>query len=67
MLDVVKKQETLTTTKYEKVNLGKEKKIATAQKVKDAQIALLKNQYKHSKIELMEYLSKISQYAKNYD
>ena len=67
MLDVVKKQETLTTTKYEKVNLGKEKKIATAQKVKYAQIALLKNQYKHSKIELMEYLSKISQYAKNYD
>ena len=67
VLDVVKKQEALTSTKYERVNLGQEKKTVTAQMVKDNQIALLENQYKHGEIEIIDFLEKCSQYVKNFD
>ena len=40
------------------MNLGQEKKTATAQMVKDNQIALLKNQYKHGEIEIIDFLEK---------
>jgi hypothetical protein len=36
ILDLLRKQEALTATQYERANLGKEKKIATRQKLKDA-------------------------------
>jgi hypothetical protein len=46
ILDLTQKQETLTSVKYERVNLGNEKKKSSSQKVKDAQIATLKSEYK---------------------
>lgn len=67
VLDLVKKEETLTSTKYERVNLGKEKKPTNTQQVKDAKIALLKSQYKHGEVEVMDYLIKISEFCKSYD
>ncbi len=36
ILDVLRKQETLTANKFERVNLGKEKKQTTKQQLKDA-------------------------------
>ena len=67
ILDLTQKQETLTSVKYERVNLGKEKKQSSAQKVKDAQIATLKSEYKHGALEVMDYLMQVSVFCKNYD
>jgi len=67
ILDLLKKQETLTSVTFERVNLGKVKKTTNAQQVKDAKIALLKAQYKNNDIEVMDYLMKISSFVKNYN
>ena len=64
---MLKKQETLTSVTFERVNLGKVKKTTNAQQVKDAKIALLKAQYKNNDIEVMDYLMKISSFVKNYN
>ena len=40
ILGLLQKQETLTANKFMRVNLGGEKKVATAQQVKDAQLIL---------------------------
>ena len=44
-----------------------EKKQSSSQKVKDAQIATLKSEYKHGSLEVMDYLMAISVFCKNYD
>ena len=67
ILDLTQKQETLTSVKYERCNLGNEKKQNTAQKVKDAQIATLKSEYRHGSLEVMDYLMAVSVFCKNYD
>jgi hypothetical protein len=67
ILDLLRKQEALTATKYERANLGKEKKIATQQKLKDAQIHILKKDYEHGEIDVMDYLIKISEFIADYD
>ena len=67
ILDITKNQETLTSTKFERVNQGQEKKSSNAQHVKDAKIAVLKLQYKHGEIDVMDYLLKVSVFSKNYD
>ena len=67
ILDLTQKQETLTSVKYERVNLGNEKKKSSSQKVKDAQIATLKSEYKHGSMEVMDYLMAVSVFCKNYD
>ena len=67
ILDITKNQETLTLTKFERVNQGQEKKSNNAQHVKDAKIAVLKLQYKHGEIDVMDYLLKVSVFSKNYD
>jgi len=38
---VIRKQETLTANKFERVNLGKEKKQTTKQQLKDAKIRII--------------------------
>ena len=60
ILELTKKEEALTSTKFERVNQGKEKKIVNAQVAKDAQIALLKSEYKHGSLDVMDYLMKKS-------
>ena len=65
ILDLTQKQETLTSVKYARVNLGNEKKQSSAQKVKDAQIATLKSEYKHCSLEEMDYLVQVSVFCKN--
>jgi hypothetical protein len=55
------------TQKHERVNLGNEKKQSSSQKVKDAQIATLKSEYKHGSMEVMDYLMAVSVFCKNYD
>ena len=67
ILDVVQKQEALTSVTFERVNLGKVKKSTNAQQVKDASIALLKQKYKNNELEVMDYLMKISAFVKNYN
>ena len=67
VLDVVQKQEALTSVTFERVNLGKVKKSTNAQQVKDASIALLKQKYKNNELEVMDYLMKISAFVKNYN
>ena len=67
ILDLTQKQETLTSVKYARVNLGNEKKQSSSQKVKDAQIATLKSEYKHGSLEVMDYLMAVSVFCKNYD
>ena len=67
ILNLTQKQETLTSVKYERCNLGNEKKQNTSQKVKDAQIATLKSEYKHGSMEVMDYLIAVSVFCKNYD
>jgi hypothetical protein len=57
----------LTSVKYERCNLGNEKKQNTSQKVKDAQIATLKSEYKHGSMEVMDYLMAVSVFCKNCD
>ena len=67
VLDVVQKQEALTSVTFERVNLGKVKKSTNAQQVKGASIALLKQKYKNNELEVMDYLMKISAFVKNYN
>jgi hypothetical protein len=67
ILDVLRKQETLTGNKFERVNQGKEKKQTTKQQLKDAKIALLKKDYEHGTIDVMDYLIKLSEFIKHYD
>ena len=67
VLALTKKQEALTSTSYERVNLGKAKKTANKQKTKDAQIALIKCKYENGSVEVMDYLMQISAFCKNYD
>ena len=64
---MTKKQEALTSVKYERVNGGKVRKSTNAQQVKDAKIALLKCKYENGKLDVMGYLFKVSVYGKNYD
>ena len=47
VLNLIQRQETLTANKFMRVNQGAEKKVATAQQVKDAKIDSLKKDYKH--------------------
>ena len=54
-------------TKFCRVNAGQEKNQSSAQKVKDAEIAVLKLKYKYGELEVMDYLMKISVYSKIYD
>ena len=58
----VVKHETLTATKFERGNQGKEKKIATKQQLKDANIQILKKDNEQGIIDLMDYLMKISSF-----
>ena len=67
ILDVLRKQETLTANKFERVNLGKEKKQTTKQQLKDAKIALLKKYYEHGDIDVMDYLMKLNEFIIKYD
>ena len=68
VLDLVKKEECLTSVAYEKVNIrDNEKKGTNAQQVKDAKIDLLKCEYENGKLDVMDYLFKVSDYGKNYD
>ena len=67
IMDVVKKQEALASTKYERVNLGKEKKSSNAQKTKDAQIALIKTQYKYGEVDMMDYLMKLNEFIQEHN
>ena len=67
VLDVVQKQEALTSVTFERVNLGKVKKSTNSQQVKDASIALLKQKYKKNELEVMDYLLKISAFVKNHN
>ena len=67
MLDLTQKQETLTSTKYERVNAGQEKKQTNSQRVKDGDIETLKLKYKYGELEVMDYLIKVSVFSKNYD
>ena len=67
MLDLTQKQETLTSTKYERVNAGQEKKQTNSQRVKDGYIETLKLKYKYGELEVMDYLMKVSVFSKNYD
>ncbi len=67
VLDVVQKQEALTSVTFERVNLGKVKKSTNSQQVKDASIALLKQKYKNNELEVMDYLMKISAFVKKHN
>ena len=64
---MLRKQETLTANKFERVNLGKEKKQTTKQQLKDAKIALLKKDYDHGDIDVMDYLMKLNEFIIEYD
>ena len=66
VLDLTQKQETLTSTKYERVNAGQEKKQTNSQRVKDGDIETLKLKYKYGELEVMDYLMKVSVFSKNY-
>ena len=67
ILNVVQKEETLTSTSFERVNLGKQKKSTNAQQVKDAKIESLKLKYKHGELEVMDYLMEMSSFSAKYD
>jgi len=67
ILDVLRKQETLTANKFERVNLGKEKKQTTKQQLKDAKKALLKKDYDHGDIDVLDYLMKLNEFIIEYD
>jgi len=64
---VLRKQETLIANKFERVNLGKEKKQTTKQQLKDAKIALIKKDYDHGDIDVMDYLMKLNEFIIKYD
>ncbi len=63
ILDVLRKQETLTGNKFERVNQGKEKN----KQLKDAKIALLKKDHEHDTIDVMDYLIKLSEFIIHFD
>jgi hypothetical protein len=67
ILDITKNQETLTSTKFERVNQGQEKKSSNAQHVKDAKIEVLKLKYKHGELDVMDSLLQASVFSKNSD
>ena len=50
-----------------RANQGAEKKVATAQQVKDAKIDSFKKDYKHGEIDVMDYLIKISGFVVDFD
>ena len=56
-----------TGSKFERVNQGKEKTQTTKQQLKDAKIALLKKDYEHGTIDVMDYLVKLSEFIIHYD
>ena len=64
---IIQKQESLASTSYERVNLGQEKKTATAQQLKDSKIENLKLKYKNGDIDVMSYLMQISVFGKEWD
>ena len=64
---MLRKQETLIANKFERVNLGKEKKQTTKQQLKDAKIALIKKDYDHGDIDVMDYLMKLNEFIIKYD
>jgi hypothetical protein len=64
---VLRKQETLTANKFERLNLGNERKQKTKQQLKDAKIALLKKDYEHDDIDVMDYLMKLNEFIIRYD
>jgi hypothetical protein len=64
---VLRKQETLTANKFERLNLGNERKQKTKQQLKDAKIALLKKDYEHDDIDVMDYLMKLNEFIIQYD
>jgi hypothetical protein len=64
---ILDEQETLTANKFERVNLGKEKKQTTKQQLKDAKKALLKKDYDHGDIDVMDYLMKLNEFIIEYD
>ena len=57
----------MTSTKYERVNAGQEKKQTNSQRVKDGDIETLKLKYKYGELEVMDYLMKVSVFSKTYD
>lgn len=63
---MVQDQESLIATKYQRVLLGQENKRKTSQQLKDAKIALLKKQYKHGELDVLDYLIKISSFVQEY-
>ena len=67
IVTLTQKQESLASTTYERVNLGKEKKTKTAQQIKDAKIEILKLKYKHNELDVMSYLMQISAFCKEWD
>ena len=60
---MLRKQETLTGNKFERVNQGKEKN----KQLKDAKIALLKKDHEHDTIDVMDYLIKLSEFIIHFD
>ena len=67
IVTLTQKQESLASTTYERVNLGKEKKTKTAQQIKDAKIEILKLKYKHNELDVMSYLMQISAFCKEWN
>ena len=49
-----------------RVNQGKEKKVVNSQVAKDAKIALLKSEYNHGALDIMDFLMKISSFTKDF-
>ena len=66
VLDLTKKEESLDSVSYGRVNNGQEKR-QTNKVVKDAKIALLKKDYENGSLEVMDYLLKVSEFSKKYD
>ena len=67
MLDLTKKEESLASVSYGRVNNGQEKRQTNKQVVKDAKTALLKKYYENGSLEVMDYLLKVSEFSKKYD
>jgi len=64
ILDMLRKQKILTANKFERVNLGKEKKQTT----KGCKKALLKkDDIEHGDIDGMDYLMKLNEFIIQYD
>ena len=67
VLDLTKKEESLASVSYGRVNNGQEKRQTNKQMVKDAKIALLKKENENGSLEVMDYLLKVSEFCKKYD